>query len=653
MDTKYGTKRDKATRKKVTIRKIEHVCDPNTFPECCWVHKRSSILYPMKSGKTYCEKCGEYHNIDVSNFVEYSSNSTDSSCSYNISTTDDLNNDSESNISNDKSDRSMNNVNDISLSASNTSMENFIKESKVINITNLENYIDGESVKSETMAIEQSLIPESEKIQVDWNNDTKQIIANNINTRKLTRRQFNRNIIKDENTVNKDENIVNKDENIVNEDNIDKIITRKFDFEEYRKIKPLGKGGFGTVYLCKNPDGKPYAMKKIESKVNRGIPCLMEASIMATYRHDYLTHVICAKAKPDGLYIIMPIGSGGDLSKWRSSNNPTAENIKCVLYQISQAILFLHELSIIHGDIKCSNILVFNTDNFSVKLSDFNLSSVKSWESNLKVCTATHRPIEVWRGDKWDEKIDIWSFGCALYELKYGHGLIPYQGQTSGKEHYMNALFDWVIYGKGGNGKHSVRKNKPKYYNVMYNKARICKNLHNKAVTPFMRLMFKMLKSEPTERPTIHEIIKSNYLNGMKSVKGKRSKRIQNSKNKYLTEKINDSDNIVLISEHKKFDLDLFDQKNIDLLKNELSYYTEDSEILEMAVKIYGRYRLITNINNNWTKLTCVWIARKMIRKKNYDIRIPIDSKNTELRETIYQTERDICETLGFRLHLH
>ncbi len=616
----------------------KHVCDPNTYPECCWDHKRASILNISKSNRTYCKNCDKYHDVDISNLLEYASSNSESGFS-----TSSIHSYSENNESGQSSidytrgytsenssvgDRPMNLMNNISLSESNSSIDKFIKNHEVA--MNLENRNDEESEKSETLAIEQSMILDSRKIE--WNGDNKKIIADGLKNRKLVRRKFVRKTDDD-----KTENGMNKKPRI-------------FSFEEYRKIKQLGRGGFGTVYLCKNPDGKPYAMKKIESKTNRGIPCLMEASIMATYRHDHLTHIICAKAKEDGLYIIMPIGPGGDLSKWRSGNKQSEKIMKCVMHQISQAILFLHELDLIHGDIKCSNILVFDTDTFTVKLSDFNLSSAKSWESNLKVCTATHRPIEVWRGDKWDEKIDIWSFGCALYELKYGHSLIPYQGQNSGKEQYMNAIFDWIIDGKG---RHHNKKTTPKYYNISHNKARIPRNIHNKTNTAYMKLMFKMLKSEPTDRPSIFDIVKSSYLSGMKQVKGKRSKRIQKPLNKYLTEKTNDPENIVLISEHKKFNLDLFDQKNIDILKNELSYYTEKPEILEMAVRIYGRYRLITNINNNWTKLTCVWIARKIIRKENYDIRIPIDSKNTSLRKKIYQTEIDICETLGFRLHLH
>jgi len=361
----------------------------------------------------------------------------------------------------------------------------------------------------------------------------------------------------------------------------------------------------------------------------------MEASIMATYKHNHLANIVCAGAKSDGLYMVLKLAHS-DLSKWRSNNDPNNDLIRKIFYQISQAILFLHRENIIHGDVKCSNILVYDTDDFHVKLSDFNLSSINNWESNLKVCTATHRPIEVWRGDKWDEKIDIWSLGCAMFELKYGYGLIPYQGPNSGKEQYMNALFDWTTNGLGGRlniNKHKLkgRRLTPRYYDVTYKNARIPKSIH-KLKTPFMELLSNMLKSEPKGRPTIEQLVSNPYFDGLKEIKGKRSKRINTME-----------------------DNNIFDPENIEKLKNDLSHYTNESAILNLAVRIYSRYRLITNNNNNnnWTKLTCVWIARKMIRKKHYDIRIPIENKNSHLRKKIYQLEQDICSTLGYRLHLH
>ena len=129
---------------------------------------------------------------------------------------------------------------------------------------------------------------------------------------------------------------------------------------------------------------------------------------MASYKHPHLTHVVCAGAKPDGLYIILDLAIS-DLSKWRSKVVPTKIKMRSILHQVAQAIDFLHKENIIHGDIKASNVLLYDSKNINVKLSDFNLSSINKWNSDLKVCTATHRPMEVWRGDKWDEKIEIWS----------------------------------------------------------------------------------------------------------------------------------------------------------------------------------------------------------------------------------------------------
>lgn len=611
------------------------ICDPKIYPECCWTHKRESLL-GITGMKYYCKKCRKYHKSknDISKYiVSPSSNSSDEQT---ISTSIHI-------ISNNVPIISSNDSNKTNNCESNDSETMHMNNISASYSGSIEDDKDNGQGSSETIAID----------PIELKYDTKKIITESIKKiqkgRLKEKRKLNRRFRR-VNNKNKTENkiIIDKTKNTTRVDRpenktedktnvLDKtdnnILKKKYEITDYKQIKPLGKGGFATVYLCQSPDKKLYAMKKIINKPNRGVPCLMEASIMATYKHNHLSNIVCAGAKSDGLYMVLKLAHS-DLSKWRSKNDPTNDLIRKIFYQISQAILFLHRENIIHGDVKCSNILVYDTDDFHVKLSDFNLSSVNTWESNLKVCTATHRPIEVWRGDKWDEKIDIWSLGCAMFELKYGYGLIPYQGPNSGKEQYMNALFDWATGGLGGRlnrNKHKLRGTRltPRYYNVSYKNARIPKSIH-KIKTPFTELLSEMLKSEPKGRPTIEQLVCNPYFDGLKEIRGKRSKRINTVE-----------------------DNNIFDPENIEKLKNDLSHYTNESAILDLAVRIYSRYCLITNNNNNWTKLTCVWIARKLIRKKHYDIRIPIENKNSNLRKKIYQLEQDICSTLGYRLHLH
>jgi len=98
-------------------------------------------------------------------------------------------------------------------------------------------------------------------------------------------------------------------------------------------------------------------------------------------------------------------------------------------FEIAVAIRYLHSRNIIHCDLKSSNILIDDNSN-KIKIGDFGLSRIfnksKPEENRGRIGTPHWMAPEVLRGEVYDEKADIYSYGMILWEIISLE--IPYYG---------------------------------------------------------------------------------------------------------------------------------------------------------------------------------------------------------------------------------
>ena len=213
--------------------------------------------------------------------------------------------------------------------------------------------------------------------------------------------------------------------------------------EKYEPISYIGKGNFGSITKIKRKiDGKILVWKELnygvmsEKDRNR---IVSEVNILRELHHPnivkYYDRII--DKKNTKLFIVMEYCPGGDLSQLIKRNRKTkqyfSEDIIWKIFsQVVSALYACHthkEGKILHRDIKPSNIFIDQENN--IKLGDFGLSRVLNKDISFavsRVGTPYYMSPEQIDEIKYNEKSDIWSLGCFLYELTTLHP--PFEAHT-------------------------------------------------------------------------------------------------------------------------------------------------------------------------------------------------------------------------------
>ena len=203
----------------------------------------------------------------------------------------------------------------------------------------------------------------------------------------------------------------------------------------------LGTGGTGEVYLAYDTRlGRKVALKLldadfIDDSVSR-TRFLREARLASSLDHPNICTIHEVGEAEGRPFIAMQYVEGQTLRAVIGGRPLALASLLSISLQVADAVAAAHAHQIIHRDIKPGNIVV--TPQGGVKVLDFGLAKLldkdeAKTETHLTVTgaiigTPAAMSPEQARGDRADQRSDIFSFGVVLYEMATGQ--FPFKGRT-------------------------------------------------------------------------------------------------------------------------------------------------------------------------------------------------------------------------------
>ncbi|KAK9472841.1 kinase-like domain-containing protein [Dipodascopsis tothii] len=262
----------------------------------------------------------------------------------------------------------------------------------------------------------------------------------------------------------------------------------------FEKIKLLGKGDVGKVYLVREKkSSRLYAMKVLSKremiKRNKIKRALAEQEILATSNHPFIVTLYHSFQSDDYLYLCMEYCMGGEFFRalqTRVGKCISEDDARFYAAEVTAALEYLHLMGFIYRDLKPENILLHQSGH--IMLSDFDLSKqsdsggvptvvgagrgsqhtmpaldtkacIADFRTNSFVGTEEYIAPEVIKGNGHTSAVDWWTLGILIFEMIYG--TTPFKGKNRNAT-FANILKNEVrfpefhsYHSPGGHGGHA------------------------------------------------------------------------------------------------------------------------------------------------------------------------------------------------------
>ena len=216
----------------------------------------------------------------------------------------------------------------------------------------------------------------------------------------------------------------------------------------YTILSTLGSGGMGEVYRARDTKlGREVGIKVLPSAFTTDRERLArferEARMLAALNHPHIATIYGLEDVDGVRALVLELVEGQTLEERLTAGALPLSETLAIAVQVAEALEAAQEKGIVHRDLKPANIKI--TAAGVVKVLDFGIARVAAQQDGksagdsptvtrdhtregVSLGTAAYMSPEQARGQALDQRTDIWSFGCVLYEMLTGRS--PFEGLT-------------------------------------------------------------------------------------------------------------------------------------------------------------------------------------------------------------------------------
>ncbi len=206
-------------------------------------------------------------------------------------------------------------------------------------------------------------------------------------------------------------------------------------------VEERGQGGMGRVFRATDAaDGRDVALKVLlpgraaDDLARRRF--LREARILSQLRCSEVARYIDANEEGGVLYLAMELVDGRTLRDVVAAGPPLSEERALdLVIDVARALADVHDLGVVHRDVKPSNVLVFEDATQGrprAKLCDFGIARRLDVEATVALTSAGAAPGTPWymapeqcRGEPADAQSDVYALGATLFHALVGEAPYP------------------------------------------------------------------------------------------------------------------------------------------------------------------------------------------------------------------------------------